>query len=454
LLAAAKQTARVLVVPIVVISALALAAALPAPLARAAEVTRVVSAFDDDNRFDFNLTLAWQHDARSGFVKRELESDMTPRAQLVSDLKYAQTRDVLHLRADFGVLWDVGVHVEAPLVLADVRSLDFDQGVDAQNSTILRDRILPGYMSPSYGLDAEHDRPFTAGSPTVFRGPTRKGFESLGVGVTWAIFNQARDDTKPTWTLGFDAKLDIFRDMRFDPANHGANTAVGLGYHQLIGSTFVSKRFRHFEPYFGAWYMLPVRTRGSIYEEYPGANQTTVRPQHRTGVVLGFEQIAWENPRAMQRVTVEFRGHAEERFFGRSASEIWEPLSGRSDCRTDATRCRPGIDGDLDGDGRPDPFPGVTETQASALFGGDAGLNVQVGKYVRFRGLFGLTVEMPHFLTFANSGVDRNGDGHVDSTAPNEANPVYREAIDLPGRRFKVEGTQTWSLLIEGAIMF
>ena len=55
--------------------------------------------------------------------------------------------------------------------------------------------------------------------------------------------------------------------MRFDPLNPDGNTAVGLGYHQLIWSTWVSKRFRYFDPYFGAWYMLPIRTNGSIYQD-------------------------------------------------------------------------------------------------------------------------------------------------------------------------------------------
>ena len=42
--------------------------------ARGAEVTRVVSALDDDNRFDLNLTATWLHEVKSAFVKRELQS--------------------------------------------------------------------------------------------------------------------------------------------------------------------------------------------------------------------------------------------------------------------------------------------------------------------------------------------------------------------------------------------
>ena len=100
------------------------------------------------------------------------------------------------------------------------------------------------------------------------------------------------------------------------------------------------------------------------------------------------------------------------------------------------------------------PTVGVTETQPYATFGGDAGLNVQVGKYVRFRGLFGLAVDMPHFITYAGAGFDRNNNHRVASDDPAEANVTYRDVLDSPGHRFKVEGTEIWSLFLEGSIMF
>jgi hypothetical protein len=444
-----------------------------ANVARAAEVTRIVSALDDENQFDFNLTASWTHEIKSAFIKREgFDAAGTP--SLLKDSVYAQSRDVLGLRMDFGVLWDVGIHIAAPLVLSDERSLDFDQTasgctfvgpnatcVNQTTSTVLRDGILPGANMPTYGLKANGDK-FMDPSRTFFRGPTRSGFESLDLGITWAPFNQMRDDTRPTWTIAFESKLDVFRDMRFDPANPGGNSAVGLGYHQFVWSTFVSKRFRYFDPYFGAWYNLPVRTNGSIYQQFQGGNQTAVNPMMRAGAMAGFEQIAWENPRAQQRVTVEFRARAEQHFFGRSASELWEPLSGSSKCGaqspTSADDCRPGVDDGV-ADGTFMRHPGVTETQPYGTFGGDAGLNVQVGKYIRFRGLFGLTYDMPHFLTYAGAGIDHSAAGspgyrRVESNDPAEANVTYRDSLDSPGRRFKVEGTQLMSLFFEGSIMF
>lgn len=446
-----------------VVSSLALFAAS----AHAAEVTRVVSPPPDVRRpVAFSLTAAWTHEVRSTMVTRESESTLAPGIDLVKDLKSWQTRDLLDLRGDLGVKWGISLHIGLPIVLAADDHLDFDQGgscppvpgdphptcVNQRNSTLLRDGILPGYGGSTWGLDATHDgRPFSSGA-RVFQGPTRSGLESLNLGTTWAVFDQALDDTKPTWTLSFDAKLDAFKDMRFDQGRPGANTAVGLGYHQLIWSTWISKRFRYFDPYFGAWYMLPLRTDGSPFADYSPAGvsprtQTDVQPQQQAGFTAGIEQIAWENPSGRDRVTVEARFHVQEHFSGRARSEIWEALAGSSNCNANgALGCRPGIDLDLDGDGLPDhPHSGITEVDAYATFGGDLGLNVQAGRYARFHGLFGFATDMPHFIT--------GPDPKLGTNSP-EGNPAYRPAIDEVGRRFRVEGSRIWTLLIEGSFLF
>jgi len=463
-----KKLSRAVLVPLFML------AAWPA---QGAEATRVVSALDGDNHFDFNITASWLHDVKSAFIKRELQGRQA-NTELIKDLSFAETRDILNLRADLGILWDVGFHIELPLVLSDASSLDFDRSggnctfpedgvavpscVDSHNSTILRDGILPGYNQDSWGMDAQHGgRQYSRaageypGPPGAFLGPARKGFQYLGLGLTWAPFNQARDDTKPTWTISFDAKLDVFADKRFDPINSGANTAVGEGYHQFVWSTYVSKRFRWFDPYFGAWYMLPARTNGSPFEKY-GPTQTSVNPQQVAGAVIGVEQIAWENPRGDQRVTVEGRAYVEQHFFGRGRSEIWEPLAGSSACNaSNPTACRAGIDLDVNADGTPDtPHPGITDIDSYGSIGGDLGLNVQVGKFIRFRGLFGLKTDLPHFITADGAGVDADKDGRVDPSNTAEANPTYRQAIDLPGRRFRVEGTKVWTLFLQGSMMF
>ncbi|MEO8214440.1 MAG: hypothetical protein ABI560_14665, partial [Myxococcales bacterium] len=40
-------------------------------LAAAAEVTKVISGFDDRGHFDFNVRVSWSHDQKQAFIKRE-----------------------------------------------------------------------------------------------------------------------------------------------------------------------------------------------------------------------------------------------------------------------------------------------------------------------------------------------------------------------------------------------
>src|SRR5262249_42560436 len=193
--------------------------------------------------------------------------------ELVRDLKYERTRHLLDLRAEFGVLWDVSLFIAVPLVLGDSRSLSFDQDgpctfppaaspscVNQANSTTLNDAVpdparptLPRANAPTilpngssgWGLNATGRAPalYTAGT-RVFEGPGRSGIESLNFGINWAVLNQAKDDTKPTWTVGFEARLQVSDTQALDRASPQANTAVGLGYHVARWQSFVSKRFR------------------------------------------------------------------------------------------------------------------------------------------------------------------------------------------------------------------
>ena len=143
-----------------------------------------------------------------------------------------------------------------PLVLSDASGLDFDRSdgsscVYAESPNVLRpdqpphlrrrdelhhpagrhpslrrrsrqrqDHVLgPGRPAQPAFTRAADDQ--SAGPPGVSSVPSASGFENLGVGITWAAFNQVRDDTKPTWTLSFDALLDVFKGMAVRPVESG-----------------------------------------------------------------------------------------------------------------------------------------------------------------------------------------------------------------------------------------
>ena len=81
-----------------------IAMAAPAVVARAADVTDVASAFDEDNPFDFRFRVRYDHTEKRAQIKRELEGLSPSQAQIAvdRDLLYSQSKDTLSLRAEFG----------------------------------------------------------------------------------------------------------------------------------------------------------------------------------------------------------------------------------------------------------------------------------------------------------------------------------------------------------------
>jgi hypothetical protein len=408
-----------------------------------AEVTRVVSGPRSGRIPDINVSVTWSYEQTSGAVRRETQSAVG--LGVTNDLLYRQTRDVLQLRGDVGVWGPVSVYVLGSLVLSDQRSLDFDRRstcnstvpaadpcVNASTSTALRDGFFAQHGASNYGLDAENGRAFSAPSEQVFRGPSRHGLEYLGFGVSWAVFQQALDDTKPTWLVRAETRLSVGQDMRFDPGNPTANTGVGLGYHQFILSTLFSRRFGHFEPYLQGWFMLPMRTGDSVFNQPSLQHDGFDGVQKRAGAQVGTEAVLWDGGRE-RRLLVEARAGGEMRLAGLAQSEIWEMLVGDSRCSTNAALCRTGIDTDVNGDGKPDPNSGVTRSPAYGVFSAEAGLSASFGPHARLRGLFGLAMQPARTLTDGLSG-----------------NAVY----DSPGRRFRMEDVRTWRLLVDAVASF
>jgi hypothetical protein len=423
-------------------------------VARAAEVTRVISGAEGQSAIpDVSLAVSWLREDRTAALERELQAAATGgRTARMRDLVYRQTRHLLALRADVGLFHDLSLFVSAPIVLADDRWLEFDRRagecdqltgggaagaspvcVNETTSTLLRDGILPGAGSDSYGLDAQDERPFERPSRRVFRGPTRRGLAYVGVGLQWAIMNQRRDATKPTWLVRVEPRFSAGQEMGFDPVAPRANRGVNPGYHQLHLWTAFSRRFTRFDPYVGGWSTLARASGGSAFDRFPRGRKAFSAPQQLAGAEAGFEYVSYEDARGGHKLTVELRGAMEVRFFGLARSELWEPLSGPGTCATSTATCRPQLDTDLDGDGKPEPYSGVTRSPSYGVFGGGGGINATVARVFRLRALLGFTAEQNRFLSDGRSGL---------------------EIVDAPGRRYRVEDARSWNLFLEGAAVF
>ena len=451
------------------------------------DVTRVATAIEEDKPVEAFLSVNYEYMARRAAIKREWELNSTTNGYgTFKDLRYKQDRHTLRLRGEIGFLWDLSFHVEAPIVLSDQRSLGFDQGlggncvypqdvvdpkespscVNELNSATLRDGIVPGTfgaLNSAHGFDAQHGgQMFQGGDPTVFRGIRRAGLESLNLGVDWALLAQRKDDTKPTWVISAEFRLSLGTPMRFDRTAYDAtgkytgSNSVTDGVHYVKLGTTVSKRWSFVEPYASYYWIYPMVVRDSAgFKDY-GAGQKGWKPQQHAGTQFGFELVPYENRKAYQKIVIDVRGIIEAHFQGRGYSEIWEMLAGS-----------PALDPQLqpsDANGNPlmkpngkGLYPGITDIENYFTYGGQLGLTVRAGRFLKFRGFFGVQGAQKHIITFADAGKDLDNSGKVEqqgAQAAAEVNPIHRPLIDFVGRRYIVDETIIYSVMLQGEAVF
>jgi hypothetical protein len=495
--------------------------------ARAAEDTELASAFDKDDPFDLNIRVGYLREARRAAIKREFQMCDAVDALghclpnrghigVVKDLRYHQLRNILDLRGEVSIWKDLQIHVEAPLVLGDHRELSFDHKtdgpcitgrqvrpggdtsddkatcVDATNSTTVHDGLLRGVAPDGSNYDRE-----TIASENIDQNlgqglhlPVRSGLDQLYVGIDWGVVNQERDDTKPTWVVGFEWRIPVDAIMQYNPNDPEANTNVGRHVDELVWSTSISKRWKYVEPFMKFWYLLPRAQSDSRFFDYRGG-QDKVAPQQQAGTEAGFELIPWQVPEEKQKLSIEVGGAVRAHFEGRGYSEMWELFSKNpaldGPCRpygSDASldqvwrHCDKDQDDptspDFDGDGRPDGLirhPGITQIENYLSPGLHGAVRVQMGEWVKFRIGVGMEWDQKHIITFTDGGQDVNGNGRIDQrTGPPEKNPVtheitradprlevnpiYRPLIDQTGRRYRAEDTFVFNFFASGMLLF
>jgi hypothetical protein len=465
--------------------------------ARAAEVTRVASSpWRGDDRFDIHFGVGFQYNFKRAAILREWNPGQMAGTenQLVKDLLYQQQRYTLTPVFEIGLWRRLSLYVELPIILRDTRSYSFDKReddcvfgddvppsagancVNKNNSTTLRDEIIP-----RTGFDATNTAdPYLqfAGPDTdlIFRGPVRRGIDQLHVGLKYGILSQDAMSHMPNWTLAFEGRFGVGRPMTFsrditreDPAG---NHRVGRRVHELGLWTALSRRHLFLDPFFTAYWRQAVRGAGSKFqnEEDNGA-QTTVRPQSVAGISMGTEIVPWERKAKQLKVAVLVSGSAELHYGGRGYSEIWELLAdspamvgsfrpesqarnpdgsprdrgefcNRNEALTFA-RDNPGDPGYIaEGGGSCEKFEGITDLQDYATFGFRTGLNFHLGPFARLMLGVNISTDTRHFITSAGRGnADTSSGTDPDRVEPGtaEVNPVRRDVVDNVGRRYLVD---------------
>jgi hypothetical protein len=453
--------------------------------ASAAEVTRVATAFEDDNRFDIHLGLAYSYNFKSAAILREWNSG-TPaddENRLVKDLRYRQQRHMITANLEIGLWHDLSIYFALPVIISDQRDYSFDQReggdciygddvppepsatcVNKNNSTTVRDGIIPrdGFDASQSG--APFDSFTGPGTELIFKGPGRRGIDQFWLGLKYGILNQEKRSHMPNWLVAFEARLGVGRPMKFtrniaeeDPAS---NHTVGRRIHELGLWTALSRRYRFLDPYFTAFWRQSIRGANSQFEnlESKGAQDKKL-PQSTAGITFGTEIVPFERKAKSIKVSLVLEGSATLHYGGRGYSEIWELLA---DSPAMIGTDDPTVADDCDREGamsfaRNDPgnpdyvttgggsnacrrFKGITDIQDYGTFGFNGGLNFHLGKFVRFMLGVNVLTDTRHFLTFTNRG---DADGGLDDdrveAGTTEVNPLRRDVVDNVGRRYVID---------------
>ncbi len=403
-------------------------------------MTDVLDAFDPDNPYDFSLRLRFVSDTRNSSIGREykcIKSDQIGATackngsaiQIAKEPEYHQVRNQLAIDARVGLYHDVEAYATFPIVLSDQWQHKFAAGVSAANST-----IAPAAKSESLFA-------------VPYDSTTRSGFGDMHLGLKWAPFNYQRDHLSPTWVLGIDWMLPTGTVMKAD------NSAVGVGLHELMFFTTVSRRVAQIiEPFINLHGNLRFAGGDSLFVSH-GQTQKYTTPGDIIGTQFGVTFLPWENIKKDERFEVEGGFGMDYVFRGREYTDIWSALSDPNN------PCNPknGCTNTLHSNSTPDPITGrvtatdgITDVEAYGRFTGWAALHYQPVKYFQVSAKMGWMSETPHYLTFGEYGRDLDGAHGVqqsNSRGENEYSPTFLPAVDTPGQRLRLTAADNFALM-------
>jgi hypothetical protein len=419
--------------------AIAAAAVVLASFADAAEVTRVASSFEEKDPFGMYFDFTFDRIFDRGKIAREWYQQGA--LEDVSELRYFRDETRLGIDTSIGLFRDVELHVGVPIVFQQDRRWTFAKDTTDTNTTIYRNcGDARGVPCPTPGSGDGRLFEVGANGQNSYRG----GLGDFSFGLGWNVFNQKKDDTKPTWTLRFEYTAPTAGMLNPSVATSTETRgAIGEKIHRYTFSTAVSKRIIDvFEPYLMVSYTLPWQGPGFYSNcdnrsdtrmaraENCGTgpfnrNETGIRPAHVGVVTFGNEIIAFERPDRFQRVVVDLRGWWQYTSEGRYYNELSD-LMGKMLYNSDY-----------------------------GTVGLQLGFVGQAAEFVMLRAYGSMAYQTERYLTMENIGKDINGNGTIDiSSAPQEINPNYDFRVDRVGRRFRMQEQLVWRIQVTATLNF
>ena len=428
--------------------------------------TDVVDAFDDEDPFDFNVTVGYRHEYTSGNIQREgnpaagmAGRDPDRASQNWVDVAHhTHTRNILDLGLDIGIFRDLAVYGRLPLILSDDRRLA-SHGNDQ-------------FLSASY-LDMPADPLFSV----PFQSPTRSGLDYVGAGLAWSIFNHHRERELPTWILMIEGRFNLGDPLTACQVNGGAQCRVWTesggdwtpgtgtdagetrGTNALRIETRSSWRTRYVEPFAGLLFQVEWPANAERFFLPAGSLNGIVneRPPMIGQFTGGMAIIPWENRAQFQRFAIDVR------VMGKYVSEGhgYSPLFDAFGTSNSPYLREPNLEGEAGGgaDLRQVPFFGLTDMAPHAELGAHLGIEMRAARFVRFQLEADLWYVAPYVITYAdacnpNFEAQDPNDPRVGTCRRGVINPHHRPAIDLPGQNFRVDEQVRLQLQVNVTGMF
>jgi hypothetical protein len=306
-----------------------------------------------------------------------------------------------------------------------------------------------------------------------FRSPTRSGVDSISAGIDWAIFNQQRDRTKPSWVVGIEGRLAVGAPMHAcgggavncpDPSNPnmGREPGISRGTDAILGKSIWSRRFGYLEPYTGLFMQAEVPQGHSDLSGYDPASDLRKGPPLLGSMAFGLEVVPYEKSEQSQRLSADVRFKGTYHSAGRDYSELFDALGSSQAAALRApapVAYGPGAATASVGNAY---FTGITEEQAYGSFSLSASATWRSGEYIKFTVGSAFSYAQSHFVASAPQCLPGNAEPNAAGPCIDPAshavrgvpNPEHRDILDLPGRRFSVDDTTTVDLWVASVVMF
>lgn len=454
----------------------------PPLLSETAEVTSVVDAFDGADPFDLHFLVGFAQQWKNANIRRETNinapglssGNFVARTENIAT--FSQATSTVNLGMDVGIYKDFALIIRLPIIVSDSRQLGDLNGSSAVAAQLLAD---PVNGTPLFNVP--------------FKSPTRSGIDWFSVGLDYAIFNQQRDATKPTWVIGAAGRFAVGPSLH--ACNGDANTNAGQfqcpnldgspgtrdpgisrAMHGVEAHTVFSRRFGYVEPYMGFWFLAEF-PRGAGSDDFANTNNfdgaLVNHPPLLGTFSTGVEIVPYEQREAFRRFIIDLRAKGTYHSPGREYTELFDALgsSPAPSLRSanpggyTGTGCPPGVLSCADPTKQQAYFSGITDQQAFISVGGQTSITWQAGERIKFQIGAGLTWNQSHLITSADA-CNPGASFTVATAGPCQLvqgstitptglpNPNHRPVIDLPGNRFSADDTTIVNLWVNGVVMF